>query len=76
MYEWVQPSLTLPHDFPAHAVACGIGVQPHAFGVPPPPQVSPGAVHVTPPFAALQLTAVPQLSLTIPHFPAHVVETG
>jgi hypothetical protein len=52
-----QPSLTLPQLAPAAAHVTG--VQPHWFGVPPPPHDS-GALHEP------QLRAFPQPSETVP----------
>jgi hypothetical protein len=51
----------------AHNVASPSGVQPHTFGVPPPPHVTPGPLHA--PHEAT-VRAVPQLSapVTFPQF--------
>jgi hypothetical protein len=57
-------------------VPIGTGVQPHVLGVPPPPHVTPVPVQLTPPFDAVHVTGVPQLSLTTPHLPAHVTLVG
>jgi hypothetical protein len=65
---WVppQPFETVPQFLPEQAVAFALGVQPHTFGVPPPPQVC-GEVQ------ASHVCMPPQPFGTEPHLPAQAV---
>jgi hypothetical protein len=70
-HAWVppQPSAAEPQLLPEQAVAFGVGVQPHTFEVPPPPQVC-GEVHVP------QAWVPPQPFETESHLPAQAVAFG
>ncbi len=53
----------MPHVCIPHAVALLCGMQPHTFGVPPPPHVFPVPVHGGP-----QVTVLVQPSEMVPQF--------
>jgi hypothetical protein len=68
--------VTVPH-LPAQRTPINTGTHvpvAHTLGVPPPPQLWPAG---QPPASAPQVTAAPQLSITVPQFlPAQVVDAG
>src|SRR5262249_55089120 len=72
-----QPLAAVPEHNPAQAVACGVGLHVHELCVDVlQVKFDPIAAQSRWPLTVSQFTDVPQLLVTVPHLPLHVVVSG